>query len=252
MQKIREWLPFLKKRTNISEENVIGRNELEIIGILTATIEHNVKNPLAVIETEIQYGKRKFQALPHVMDFLDRLEFQRQRIYHTMQIVPLLRGEKFFGENFQRISVNSLLEQSVSDIKRELRTYNVFFKKGPFFGSNITIRAHRQLLHQAIINVLKNSIEAIYEAKRKNGVITMGVSKQEEFIAIEITDDGCGIPKKHIDKLTTLFTTKEHLKPNSGLGLFFTKKILSIHNGVIKIESEVGKGTKVSLLLPKA
>ena len=68
---------------------------------------------------------------------------------------------------------------------------------------------------------------------------------------IEVKDNGCGIAEQDIPHLTTLYTTKAHLKPNSGIGLFIVEKIIRMHEGSIDISSELGQGTAVRILLPE-
>ncbi|HEY0049495.1 MAG TPA: HAMP domain-containing sensor histidine kinase [Pyrinomonadaceae bacterium] len=267
IQKIKGWFPFLNKKAEHSEEDnnfdfsaqnpKIGKNELETLGILASSIEHDVKNPLNVIQAEIYHMGRRFQHNEEVLNFLNRIEEQTQRIYAALQVIPLFRGEKFYEQNLKKVSLNEIVWKSISDVRRGMiDDSNIFFKKGGYLNEgNLKVKAYAPLLQQAIINVLKNAIEAIHETKRKNGVIYINVRKNrvssEKFVIIEITDNGCGMAEVDVEKLTTLYTTKDHKKPNSGLGLFFTKRILSIHSGEIRIESEFGKGTTVSLILPE-
>src|SRR5438067_2110323 len=63
------------------KEMLERRSTLEEIGLLTASIEHDIKNPLAVMESEIQRMKRKFQANPEVIAGLERIDEQKQRVY---------------------------------------------------------------------------------------------------------------------------------------------------------------------------
>lgn len=109
------------------------------------------------------------------------------------------------------------------------------------------------MVEQAIFNVLKNAIEAIREARREHGVVSIGVriDASNEILRLDVRDNGCGIDETSIPHLTTLFTTKASKKANSGIGLFITQRILKLHSGKLEIASVVGTGSTVSLCFPK-
>jgi signal transduction histidine kinase len=235
-------------------EQLEKRSQLEEIGLLTASIEHEIKNPLAVIESEIERMRYRFQAHREVMAGLERIKEQKERIYAITKIIPALRADSSFAQkSMVKTSITSLVHQSISAVKKELNTRNVTFKYNSA-ASDFFINAYPPLLQQAIINILKNSIEAINESTRPRGLINIKVRTDKEFknlVRIEINDNGCGIPGENLGRVTTLFTTKSDRKPNAGLGLFITNKIVKTHGGNIGIESKADEGTSVSIILPR-
>ena len=101
-------------------------------------------------------------------------------------------------------------------------------------------------MKQVIVNLIKNSIEA-KDDKRKLKIITT-VKKLKDKIQIKIEDTGTGISKENLDKIYKVFyTTKEH---GTGIGVALSKEIIEQHHGTINYQSQVGKGTKVTILLP--
>ena len=93
--------------------------------------------------------------------------------------------------------------------------------------------------------VLKNSIESIDE----DGKITIELKETKNKINIIITDNGIGMDKETLEKLGQIFnTTKEN---GTGIGVALSKEIIKLHDGNIKYESELHKGTKVCINLPK-
>lgn len=125
-------------------------------------------------------------------------------------------------------------------------------------GREVFVRAYVPMFEQLVVNVIKNGLEAIEEAGRERGVISINVgttelmgSKYSRWVGVEIEDNGIGIPEENMDKLTALFTTRGDRKASSGIGLFIGKKIVDIHKGRIHFESKAGVGTKVTLLLPE-
>jgi signal transduction histidine kinase len=108
------------------------------------------------------------------------------------------------------------------------------------------------------VNIIKNGLEAILEAKQEAGSINIRVSRAKipqsrhsRWVRVDIIDNGRGIPEDEIAKLATGFTTRSEKKPNSGIGLLIGKRILHIHGGRLSFESTLGVGTTVTLLLPE-
>jgi len=117
---------------------------------------------------------------------------------------------------------------------------------------DIELKCDEQRIMQVLTNLLDNSLRAI---QPKLGKINVGVSQLENKIMISVHDNGCGIPKEHLDKVFSKFyqvdvsNTRE--KGGVGLGLPICQKIIDAHDGEIWIESELGKGTTVNFTLPK-
>lgn len=234
------------------EEQLQRRSVLEDIGALTASIEHDIKNPLGVVEIELTRMREKYQSNVDIVSRINRLEEQRQRIFAATQIIPVLRGEKDYYEQFmEKTNVGDLINRSIKAVKKEMNTHGILFQVD---GKPIYTRAYRPMLEQAIVNVLRNSVEAIREAKRERGVVDITLNRNthsDKMINIDFTDNGCGIPEENIPKVIKLFTTRQDKKPNSGIGLFVSSRIIKVHGGKLEIQSTVGEGTTVSLVLPK-
>ncbi|GAH15711.1 unnamed protein product, partial [marine sediment metagenome] len=99
------------------------------------------------------------------------------------------------------------------------------------------INGDYDLLHTAITNLLKNSIEAIEKA----GSIKVNVAIGDDVLLIAVTDDGCGLDPQELEKIFSPFYSKK--ESGMGLGLAYVKKIIEIHNGRIEVDSKKGSGT---------
>jgi signal transduction histidine kinase len=239
------------------------RRQLVELGLLAASIKHDVNTPLATMAMDIGTLTNRFRNDNRIIKKLESLHDSMERIYAIVKVVDIFRGDKAFFDRDEFMRKASMLEvvhravRSVKNEKEELKQSNArtFIKVE---GREVWVRAYPPMLEQVVVNIIKNGLEAIDEARREHGVIKIGVGITEtqggrypRWVRVEIEDNGCGIPAEHMDKLTTIFTTRGDKKPNSGIGLFIGKKILDIHDGKIKFESEVGEGTKVTLLLPE-
>ncbi len=99
-------------------------------------------------------------------------------------------------------------------------------------------------IQQVLINMTTNAVQAMPEG----GKLTIGARKKGEFLEVEITDTGIGIPQEVRDKIfEPLFTSKAK---GIGLGLAVCKSIIDRHEGQIEVTSEVGKGTTFNIKLP--
>ena len=245
------------------EERLRSERQFVELGMLASSIKHDVKTPLSTMGMHIDKLKKGFPDNNIITRRLENLEESMDRIEAIVQVVDIFRGDKAFFNRDQFMRKASMLEiahramKSVKNEKPELKQ-NDAKNKIKVTGRDVWVRAYVPMFEQVIVNVIKNGLEAIDEAGRASGLITINVgttlipkSEYSRWVKVEIDDNGCGIPLENMDKLTTIFTTRGDKKPNSGIGLFIGKKILDIHYGVMKFQSTVNVGTKVTLLLPE-
>jgi len=245
------------------EEKLSSKSQFVELGMLASSIKHDVNTPLATMGFDIQTLRARFQNDNRIIKKLDSLEESMERIYAIVKVVDIFRGDRVFYNRDKFMSKASMLEvvhravRSVKNEKEELKQSNPN-KKITVEGRESFVRAYVPMLEQAIVNIIKNGLEAIDESGRQGGLISVRVAPTEipetepsRWVKVEIEDNGCGIPLENMSRLTSLFTTRSQKKPNSGIGLFIGKKILDIHDGRISFESTVGEGTKVTMLLPE-
>jgi signal transduction histidine kinase len=193
--------------------------------------------------------RREFENEVKIVRFLEGLEKQLGRIQHSLTIIPLLRGDaRNFNRFMSKIDARCLVDGTIKAVKKEFETADsITFRVD---GTSFSIKADPQMLEQALSYILKNSIEAIQEAKLARGLISISLTISNDMAAFEIVDNGCGIPEENVPRLGELFTSKDYGSVNRGMGLFRAAKILDVHDGALKITSEPGKGTSVSVILP--
>lgn len=252
-----------RAKLEVVQAKLSERSAMEELGKLTASIQHDIQNPLVVIDSELGKLKDRLQSYPEVLTRLRRIDEMTDKISEATTVVPLLRGsDNYFQKLMQKVALEDLINSILKVVKREMNTTNVFFrinkksesKSSPKTESKHFIRGYTPLLERAIINILKNSLEAISEAKRASGIIDIEIAEDpssDATIRLDITDNGRGIAAEDLPKVTSLFTTRGDRKANSGIGLFISNRIMEVHKGTLKLESENGVGTKVTFLLPK-
>ena len=149
----------------------------------------------------------------------------------------------------KQIDLSKLILRSIN--LHELSEPTIKFV-APIYKSPAFIKGDEEQLNRVFINLIKNSIESIYEKKEKNvdfkGKINVEIRDDRDYIYVTLLDNGMGFGK--IDKtkmLNPYFTTK---KKGTGLGLAIVTKIINDHNSLILFDS-VQNGAKVEITLPK-
>jgi len=256
-------LGLANEHISLTSDRLERRSQLEVVGMIASSIEHDLKTPLSSMAMQIRSMKRRFLHDEDVVKRVDNLEHELSRISSIVQIIPLLRADKAYYDRDEFMRKTNMLEvvhRAVRSVKNEQpglkgNEARSFIK---IEGKDVWVRSHAPMLEQVVVNVIKNALEAIDDAEKPHGLIRINVTMIESlrgafdrWVEVQIEDNGCGIPQQNLDKLTSLFTTRAGRKPNSGLGLFIAKRIMSIHDGEISFESVAKEGARVILRLPE-
>ncbi|WP_336773490.1 PAS domain S-box protein [Paenibacillus sp. MMO-58] len=224
----------------VHSEELIRRSEkLSLIGELAAGIAHEIRNPLTSLRGFMQmYLKEDRDGSKKL-----RNDVMISEIDRINEIVSeLLVLAKPSNEVYELRDVVYLLTHVTRLFEGQANLYNVQIKEE--FDANLPLIQCQSSINQVFINVFKNAIESM----PKGGEITLQAKQMKDKINIRIKDTGYGIPHDDIAKIgNPFFTTKE---TGTGLGLMVSMRIIQNHKGTMRIESEVGKGTIVEIILP--
>ncbi|WP_096200987.1 ATP-binding protein [Bacillus sp. FJAT-45350] len=224
-----------KKKT---EEQLMHSEKLSVVGQLAAGIAHEIRNPLTVVSgfTQlIEQGKSK----KHYGSIM------KEEISRINQIVSeLLVLSKPHTSKKEKCELSKIVNEVFLLFESQLFLYKINVKLMND-TKDTNVLCDRNQIKQVIINCLKNAMESI----ESEGLIELVISDQtDKFITLTIEDNGEGIPADVLAKLgTPFFTTKE---TGTGLGVMICERIISQHEGMFEITSEVGVGTKVEIYLP--
>ncbi|WP_424765987.1 ATP-binding protein [Paenibacillus sp. sgz302251] len=218
----------------------LERNEkLKIVSQIAASVAHEVRNPLTVVKGFLQLLKesvddKKRDYLKIALSELERAEFI---------ITDYLNLAKPQADQLEVIEVSGFLQSTLEIMNSYGLIQNVqlhFYCE----QTDLYIMAEKPKLSQVILNLIKNGVEAIPET----GDVTVNAYYRNEVIYIEIMDTGKGMSKADLDQIgTAFFTTKGS---GTGLGILVTMRIVEAMNGKITYESNLGRGTKVTIRLP--
>jgi signal transduction histidine kinase len=154
-----------------------------------------------------------------------------------------LRLTKPGGYHFKKEDINSIIQYNVSILEQELIRHGIKIHLN-FNSALPAVKVDRDRLNQVFSNLILNAIEAM----PRGGDITITTEPDGEKVRIQVSDNGFGIPQEDIRKVfNPYFSTKEH---GFGLGLTLIQDIIHNHKGRIAVQSEKGKGTDFTILLP--
>jgi signal transduction histidine kinase len=232
-----------KKRLASIAESV---NYMKTLGYLFSGIRHEMGNPINSIKMSLLVLKKNMMKLTpdRVMEYIDRslgevnrMEFLLQSfknfnlyenvVFSQMPLTPFL-------ENFFTLMVDDFKSKGVQ----------LFLWPDP---TATTVYSNARALHQVLLNVVGNSLDALQEIN--DPVITVKTTKVKGFIQIKIADNGVGIHESLLENLfKPFYTTKLN---GTGLGLVIVKKIVTRLAGKVRIESNENEGTTVIISLPE-
>jgi two-component system NtrC family sensor kinase len=234
--------------------------KLASLGKLSASIAHEINNPLSGILTYAKLLSRKLRAgppdaegIPVALQQLALIERETQRCSAIVR--NLLDFARQREPTFQRVAVPAVLEEALSLLANRLSLQNVTVAKE--YAPVPEVRADSGQLRQAFVNILMNACEAM----PGGGDVRVAVRESEapregkggaapRSVEVAISDGGQGITPEHLGKVfDPFFTTKEK---GTGLGLSVVYGIVEKHGGKITVESVLGRGTTVSLRFPAA
>lgn len=229
----------MAKQLQLTEERLRRTEKLSVVGELSASVAHEIRNPLTALKGFVQMLQTEDSA--HHLYYQIMLD-ELNRINHIVGELLLLAKPQVI--KYTKVELQKLLNDVISLLSTEASLYNVEID-ALFPETNLVIDCEPNQLKQMLINIIKNSIEAT----SVGGMISI-VLKQtgEDHIAIIVKDNGCGISKERLARIGEPFYSSK--EKGTGLGLTVSFKIVQAHKGSIHFESQKNQGTTVHISLP--
>jgi two-component system, sporulation sensor kinase E len=225
----------------LTEERLRRTEKLSVVGELSASVAHEIRNPLTslkgfvqLLQMEDENHQNYYQIM---LDELDRIN------YIVGELLLLAKPQHL---KFSNADLYKLLTDVISLLKTQASLYNVQIEsKIPNQG--LLIECEPNQLKQLFINIIKNAIEATTES----GTVSIVLEPLDEAqVLIVVKDNGCGISKERLAKIGEPFYSSK--EKGTGLGLTVSFKIVQSHKGTIHFESQKNQGTAVHVKLPIA
>jgi two-component system NtrC family sensor kinase len=220
---------------------------LAAVGQLASSIAHEINNPLTVAIGNAQILQLDMDESDADYQLAARIVEAGMRMRHTVQ--NLLDFSSQEGYQFDWIDLAETVEDALTLIAHPLRKGNVRVVKD--VGGLPAVYGSANSLKLVWMNLLLNALDAIH-ARAGEGEIHIEALTVNSSALVRITDNGAGIPSEYFDHLFRPFFTTKPPGKGLGLGLYTCHTIISQHRGRIDVESKVGQGTIISVLLPLA
>ena len=225
------------------KERLTRSENLASLGQLVAEITHEIKNPLMMIGG---FAKQLFPPVDEETK-IKKLTIITEQAARLEKLLAELKGYYSPKDlHSEPVNVKEVLEKIYSLVKEECSSSNIRIDM-KMDETDLIVNWDPSRLEQVFLNVIKNSVEAM----ENGGNLAIAAKAIGDRVRITVEDDGCGIPKAHMDKiLKSFFSTKSF---GTGLGLSISKRYIDEHRGSsLSVKSEEGKGTTVDITLPLA
>ena len=219
-------------------------DRLTAISRITSGVAHEVKNPLNAILLHVEVARSKLSS--GEMDVSEQMEIISREILRLDRVVrTFLDFTRPVELQLDNVLLQDLVREIVELARPQTDAANIRVSVQQE-ADGVEVRVDRDLLKQAVLNVVVNAMQAMPEG----GELRFESSASKDNAELRISDTGPGIPPELRDKIFRLyFSTKSE---GSGIGLAMTFRIVQIHDGTIDFTSEPGKGTTFVICLPIA
>lgn len=247
-------LRLLNRELQEAHAKILRLDRLSTMGAIAAGVAHEIKNPLNSLLINLDLLREEVSGLGgekvETQRLLDVIEKESGRIGGTVsEFLTYTRTPRL---SLERTDVHQVLELALTLMEHQARSAGIAFER-EYADGVPDVMADTGRLKQAFINIIVNAVQAMPDG----GTLTVKTSERRKktngsvrpgMVNIEFQDTGCGIPAESMWRLfDPFFTTKEE---GTGMGLPIVDSIIRLHGGKIKVESQKGQGTRITLGLP--
>ena len=232
---------------------VIEMKKLAAIGEAVTGIQHAVKNMLNalkggayVLRSGLRHTNRE-----RMVEGLAMLEEGIERMSNLS--TSLLNYAREWRLAVEDVDIAELVGK-VRDVVKASATARGISLKVEELGASAIIRCDPRLIHMVVMDLVTNSIDACLwkdysESESPEIVLRTSADQKQELFSIEVNDNGCGMSKEVMENLfKPFFSTKDSY--GTGIGLSLTERVVERHGGSIEVQSELGSGTSIRVVLP--
>jgi len=243
-------------------KDALNRSErLAAVGQLVASVAHEVGTPLHSIAWHVQALGEEPMVSPDMRKRIGIVESQISRVVRIIE--ELLSSTRQRKPVLARLPIESLVQPVGALMAPAFAGKGVILKVEPT-DAGACLRGDVEQLQQVLVNLMENALAATKsgdevvvavdrrtpspdeaEQRRRTGEPPL-----EAMVLVTVRDTGCGIPEEHLARTAEPFFTTKAIGDGTGLGLYLSRQIVAAHGGALSIQSEVGKGTTVTIALP--
>ena len=278
LQKKGEEQQLLINQLQQTQAQLLQSEKMASIGQLAAGIAHEINNPIGFVNSNMGALRGYVDTLCELVDGFDQAvaalsqhpelkastgKLKQQADYEFLKedvaglvkesleglkrvkdIVQSLKDFAHIGEtDWQYADLHAGIDSTLTIANNEFK-YKAVVKKD--YGQLPPVKCLASQLNQVFMNLIVNASHAI----KDNGVITIRTGAQDNWVWIEVGDNGCGIPGDVVNRIFEPFFTTKPVGKGTGLGLSMSYNIVTKHGGRIEVASEAGQGSRFTVHLP--
>ncbi|MBD3390883.1 MAG: PAS domain S-box protein [Chitinivibrionales bacterium] len=231
------------------EEEMQRTKTMAALGEMSATVAHEIRNPLGamgvwagLLDRDFDRDDPRRKTLKRIIDGLARLN----RI-----VSNLLVYSRPLEARLRRVALQDILTETVDFVEIEIERLGQHVTVTRAFAGedSVTVMADPEKMQQVIMNLCMNALQAMPDGGDLRVSVEDSPKGSAGYACFEVTDTGEGIEEERLEKIFDPFhTTKEN---GTGLGLAIVKKFVEHHSGYIRVRSTKGRGTSVRVFLPR-
>lgn len=247
-----------------TQEELLLKEKMASLGKLVASVAHEINTPIGTIISAADVSERALQKLRNSLEEIVSAEQiksdeqlsrslsalkdnARLTITAGQRISSIVQSLKSFSQldeaEYQTVNLHEGLESTLVLLGTQKLAGITVVKK---FGQLPGVGCFPGLLNQVFINIISNAAEAIFES----GTISIETYTKDNEIMVDISDTGIGMSKERLKSLFDFGFSANASRVKMGTGLLTSYNIMQKHGGRIEVESEVGKGSTFSVILP--
>ena len=238
----------LQREVDLLRSQLIDAQRMSALGELVSTTTHEFNNVLMTVMNYAKLGLRNQDKDSRDKAFSKILQASQRAADLTQSVLGMVRNRK---PDFEPTQIADLIRESMLLLEREMQKYRVSVELQIEVVPKVPVVANQ--IQQVLLNLLTNARQAMPTGGRL--VIRLTHDAGAQTVDLFVRDFGSGIPPEKLSKIfDPYFTTKsgpdETGKGGTGLGLSACRNIIQAHQGKIRVESTVGKGTAFTIKLP--
>ncbi|MCH7826106.1 MAG: response regulator, partial [Acidobacteria bacterium] len=232
-----------------NEERLRRAERLASLGGLAAGAAHEINNPLAAISLAAQMLLEDERLPEDVLEDVHVIERQASRAGEVTDRMLVFARRKE-GER-DAYNINDLVREVLRGRRYEIETYAITLQENP--GEDLPdVWVDPVQIERVLTNITINAEKALEEVPEDERMLMVTTRTTSMGVAIDIADNGVGIPDDVLPKIFDPFFTTREVGEGTGLGLSMSHSIVQAHGGDLRVKTEIGKGTTFTIELPRA
>ncbi len=248
-------LKLAREELALQRSNAEYNSRLATLGEMAGGIAHEINNPLAVIQIAASMiGRVLKSSKPENREAtFAEIEAKSEKIIQTTQrISKIIQGLQTFSRQGDRdpmvpVNFEHAMENSLELCRERFKKNGVLLDMDPI--PQCILRAREVQISQVLLNLMNNAFDAIQNNEGEK-IISLSFKDEPDFLAIQIQDNGHGVPDEIAQKIFQPFFTTKEVGKGTGLGLSISKGIIDDHGGTLK-HLRIDEKTTFEIRLPK-